>query len=95
MKVNIDADILHLLKEAVTSDDREWIFCVEDDKGEVHTRSQCAPIFLQMCAKDLQDTAEKQMKDMSEDDIERMMAGFLIKTINQALKDKGDDDESN
>ena len=95
MKVNIDADTLHLLKEAVASDDREWIVCVEDDKGEVHTQSNCTPVFFQMCAKELQDTAEEQMKDMSEDDIESMMAGFLMKTINQALKGKGKDDESN
>lgn len=95
MKVNIDADTLRLLKEAVTSDDREWIVCVEDDKGEVHTQSNCSPIFLQLCAKELENTAKEQLDKMSEDDIESMMAGFLMKTINQALKDKGKDDESN
>lgn len=95
MKVNIDADTLHLLKEAVTSDDREWVVCVDDGKGEVHTQSHCSPIFLQLCAKELEDTAKEQLDKMSEDDIESMMAGFLMKTINQALKDKGKDDESN
>ena len=95
MKVNIDADTLRLLKEAVTSDDREWIVCVEDDKGEVHTQSNCLPVFLQLCAKELENTAKEQLDKMSEDDIESMMAGFLMKTINQALKDKGKDDESN
>lgn len=95
MKVNIDADTLRLLKEAVTSDDREWIVCVDDGKGEIHTQSQCSPIFLQMCSKKLDDYAEEQMGNMSEDDIEKMMAGFLMKAINQALKDEGKDDESN
>lgn len=95
MKVNIDADTLHLLKEAVTDDHREWIVCVDDGKGKIDIQSQCSPIFLQMCSKKLDDYAEEQMGNMSEDDIERMMASFLMKTINQALKDKGKDDESN
>lgn len=95
MKVNIDADTLHLLKEAVTDDHREWVVCVDDGKGEVHTQSHCSPIFLQLCAKELEDTAKEQLDKMPEDDIESMMAGFLMKTINQALKDKGKDDGSN
>lgn len=85
MKVNIDADTLHLLKEAVT----------DDGKGKVHMQSQCSPIFLQLCAKELEDTAKEQLDKMSEDDIEGMMAGFLMKAISQALEDKGKDDESN
>ena len=95
MKVNIDGDTLHLLKEAVTDDHREWVVCVDDGKGKVHTQSQCSPIFLQLCAKELEDTAKEQLDKMSEDDIEGMMAGFLMKAISQALEDKGKDDESN
>lgn len=95
MKVNIDADTLRLLKEVVTSDDREWVVCVDDGKGKIHMQSGCSPIFLQLCAKDLENTAKEQLDKMSEDDIESMVAGLLMKTINQALKDKGKDDESN
>lgn len=95
MKVNIDADTLHLLKEAVTDDHREWVICVDDGKGKAHTQSHCSPIFLQLCAKELEDTAEEQLDKMSEDDMDSMVAGFLMKAINQSLKDKGKDDESN
>ena len=95
MKVNIDADTLHLLKEAVTDDHREWVVCVDDGKGKVHTQSQCSPIFLQLCAKELENIAEEQLDKMSEDDMDSMVAGFLMKAISQALEDKGKDDESN
>lgn len=95
MKVNTDADTLHLLKEAVKDDHREWVVCVHDGKGKVHTQSQCSPIFLQLCAKELENIAKEQLDKMSDDDTGNMVAGFLMEAISQALKDKGKDDESN
>jgi hypothetical protein len=41
-------------------------------------------------------TQQKIKKEYSlDDDIGSMEAGFLMKSISQALKDKGKDDESN
>ena len=95
MKINIDADTLHLLKEAVTDDHRQWLVCVDDGKGKVHAQIHCSPIFLQLSAKELENTANEELDKMPEDDIDSMVAGFLMKAINQALKDEGKDDESN